>query len=62
LLKDLADPRQSRKERDQKDFQIPATNVEYKEKVTRLMLVGSSESEAELVIASRKTFFHKTVS
>jgi hypothetical protein len=39
---------QAHKEPEQKDFLIPATDAGYKEVVTRLMLGGTSKSEANL--------------
>ena len=42
-----------------KDYMIPLSKTEHEEVVRKLVLGGSSVSEAELVIATRKTAFNK---
>ena len=44
---------------EEKDFNLPASKGELKTMVDKLIKAGSSQSEAEQIIANRKTAFNK---
>jgi hypothetical protein len=43
------------------EFKIPMSEAEYVDMISRLMCGGSSETEAELIIAARRTAFNKAL-